>query len=138
MIGRVLPGPLALMGGVLVLVATACGSGEQPQVAAPPGGRLPSSSATATPTATLGAPAPTATATLPASITPQATLSAPVALETAQAPVPTLMPTPRATGGEVGNQAPAFSLTLADGTTATVGSLVTPGKSLLLYFFATW
>ena len=41
-------------------------------------------------------------------------------------------------GGDVGNQAPDFTVTLADGTTASQADLLADGKPLLLYFFATW
>ena len=93
--------------------------------------------ATPTPARTL-MPTPAATlATTPTPTPGQTPTPTPTQGETV-APTPTVVSTPRAIGGQVGNQAPAFTLTLADGTTATLNSLVTPGKSLLLYFFATW
>ena len=41
-------------------------------------------------------------------------------------------------GGDVGDRAPDFTVTLADGSAASLESLLAPGKPLLLYFFATW
>ena len=63
-------------------------------------------------------------------------------------PVPTDTPTPElapaggwrtdiATGPDIGNRAPDASLTLADGSTATIESAA-GGRAVLLYFFATW
>ena len=55
-------------------------------------------------------------------------------------PTPTTRPrdaTP-GVGGEVGERAPAFSLTLADNSTVTSASLLAQGKPLLLYFYTTW
>jgi cytochrome oxidase Cu insertion factor (SCO1/SenC/PrrC family) len=41
-------------------------------------------------------------------------------------------------GADVGNVAPDFTLTLADGNTVNQAALLAEGKPLLLYFFATW
>ncbi len=41
-------------------------------------------------------------------------------------------------GGQVGNRAPEFTVKLADGSQATLASLLEGGKPLLLYFMATW
>ena len=63
-------------------------------------------------------------------------------------PVPTDTPTPEPapasgwrtdidTGSDIGDRAPDVSLTLADGSTATIES-AGGGRAVLLYFFATW
>ena len=41
-------------------------------------------------------------------------------------------------GGKVGNRAPDFTVTLGDGGSATLASLLEEEKPLLLYFFTTW
>ncbi|MDA1215244.1 MAG: redoxin domain-containing protein [Chloroflexi bacterium] len=41
-------------------------------------------------------------------------------------------------GVDVGNVAPDFTLTLADGSTVDQAALLAEGKPVLLYFFATW
>ncbi len=50
-------------------------------------------------------------------------------------------PTPTAeleVGGQVGNRAPEFTVKLADGSQATLASLLEQEKPLLVYFMATW
>ena len=99
-------------GALLVALAAACGAQPEPT------------------------PRPTATAA-PALASPQPTLT--TAIESA-APVAGDTPgwrTDRDAGGRVGNAAPNVSVTLTDGTTATLEELA-GGKPLLLYFFATW
>ncbi len=77
-------------------------------------------------------PRPTATAT-PAPPSPQPTTAGetPVAEDTAR------WRTDLEAGARVGNAAPNVTVTLLDGTTATLEELA-DGKPLLLYFFATW
>jgi cytochrome oxidase Cu insertion factor (SCO1/SenC/PrrC family) len=41
-------------------------------------------------------------------------------------------------GVDVGDSAPDFTLTLADGSTVDQAALLAAGKPVLLYFFATW
>ena len=41
-------------------------------------------------------------------------------------------------GGQLGNRAPDFTLTLADGSETTLTSILAAGKPVMLYFFATW
>ena len=95
-------------GALLFAVAAACGAQPEP----PP-------RPTATPIPALASPQPTtATAT-------------PVAGATAG------WRTGLEAGGRVGNAAPNVTVTLTDGTTATLEELA-GGKPLLLYFFATW
>ena len=50
----------------------------------------------------------------------------------------TSVPTTREIGADVGNVAPDFTLTLADGSTVDQAALLAEGKPVLLYFFATW
>jgi hypothetical protein len=42
------------------------------------------------------------------------------------------------TGTKVGERLPEFSMRLTDGSTLTSEDLVTKGKPVFLYFFATW
>jgi peroxiredoxin len=42
------------------------------------------------------------------------------------------------TGTKVGERIPEFSMRLTDGSTLTSEDLVTEGKPVFLYFFATW
>ena len=99
-------------GALLVALAAACGGEpEQPQ-------QQP------TPTAATAAPAP-------ASPQPTTASATPLAGDTPG------WRTDREAGGRVGNAAPNVSVTLTDGTTATLEELA-GGKPLLLYFFATW
>ena len=42
------------------------------------------------------------------------------------------------TGINVGDRLPEFSIRLTDGNTVTSARLVTEGKPVFLYFFATW
>ena len=41
-------------------------------------------------------------------------------------------------GTKVGNRVPDFAMRLGDGTTVTSASLISAGKPVFLYFFATW
>ncbi len=41
-------------------------------------------------------------------------------------------------GGQPGNRAPDFTLTLADGSETTLTSILAAGKPVMVYFFATW
>ena len=50
---------------------------------------------------------------------------------------PTPTPEPSA-GNLVGDRIPGFTLTFADGSEATLDSLLATGKPVLLYYFATW
>ena len=95
-------------GALLVALAAACGAQPEPP------------------------PRPTATAApAPASPQPTTASATPVAGDTPG------WRTDREAGGRVGNAAPNVSVTLTDGTTATLEELA-GGKPLLLYFFATW
>ena len=95
-------------GALLVALAAACGTQPEPP------------------------PRPTATAApAPASPQPTTASATPVAGDTPG------WRTDREAGGRVGNAAPNVSVTLTDGTTATLEELA-GGKPLLLYFFATW
>ena len=78
-------------------------------------------------------PTPTAATAAPALASPQPTLTtaAPVAGDTPG------WRTDLEAGGRVGNAAPNVTVTLTDGTQATLEELAN-GKPLLLYFFATW
>ena len=70
----------------------------------------------------------------------QPTLSTPTALvPPATDPAATATPTPtRKVGYNVGEQAPDFVLRSVTGETYSVSEVVGSGKSVLLYFFATW
>lgn len=98
-------------GALLVALAAACGAQPEPP---------PRPTATAAPAA-------------PALASPQPTTASatPVAEDTPG------WRTDREAGGRVGNAAPNVTVTLTDGTTATLEELA-GGKPLLLYFFATW
>jgi cytochrome oxidase Cu insertion factor (SCO1/SenC/PrrC family) len=50
---------------------------------------------------------------------------------------PTPTPEP-SVGNQVGERIPGFTLTFADGSEATLDSLLATGKPVLLYYFATW
>ena len=127
----------------MVLVLAACAQETLP--ASLPGEQEVSAPAAATPTATPAdaqAPVTPAATSLPTPVAPPpavdpstATLPSP---RQTPSPIATPKGTPRPVGGQVGNQAPSFTLTLADGKTATLSSLVTPGKLLLIEFFTTW
>ena len=81
----------------------------------------------------LGAMACSSAATTP----PATPTAASTSGETGQPPEPT--PTVELeVGGQVGNRAPEFTVKLADGSQATLASLLEGGKPLLLYFMATW
>ncbi len=81
----------------------------------------------------LGAMACSSAATTP----PATPTAAAPSQETGLAPGPT--PTAELeVGGQVGNRAPEFTVKLADGSQATLASLLEGGKPLLLYFMATW
>ena len=98
-------------GALLVALAAACGA--QPPEAEP----TPRPAATATPA--------------PASPQPTSVSATPAAGDTPG------WRTDLEAGGRVGNAAPNVSVTLTDGTTATLEEFA-GGKPLLLYFFATW
>ncbi|MCI0779114.1 MAG: hypothetical protein J4N32_03790 [Chloroflexi bacterium] len=73
---------------------------------------------------------------------PRPTATAPPALTSASTPTAAGAATPGwrtdlEAAGRVGNAAPNVTVTLTDGTTATLEELA-GGKPLLLYFFATW
>ena len=42
------------------------------------------------------------------------------------------------TGVEVGNQIPGFRMRLSDGSTLTSADLLSEGRPVFFYFFATW
>ena len=133
--GRKLLKPLVLLSGVLLALAvSACGDPDRASEAPLPGADR-QATVQAQPTLAPAATPAATEASSPALSTPTPT---PVVVLSPAAPTPTVAPIPRGVGGNVGNVAPPFTLTLADGTTATVGSLAEPGKPLLLYFFATW
>ena len=94
-----------------------------------------------TPTQAPTPPPPTATATLAPTATP--TPAPPTPPPTA-APTPTPTPAPSAVwradlpvGSRPGDRAPDATLTLADGSSSTIEEAAA-GRSVLLYFFATW
>lgn len=81
--------------------------------------------------------APVPTVTPPPTATPR---SAPTAI-----PRPTAIPTPRPTatpnipvGHNVGQRAPDFTIQAVDGNSYTLSEVTASGKSVLIYFFATW
>ena len=97
-------------------------------------------------------PAPTAAVAAPTVAPPPAPTAAPPPPPTATprpaptaAPRPTAIPTPRPTatpnipiGHNVGQRAPDFSVTAVDGNSYTLSDITASGKSVLIYFFATW
>jgi hypothetical protein len=77
----------------------------------------------------------------PAASAPTAT-SAPVgrtqsAPPTAVPPIPTPTASVR-TGSSIGERVPDFQMQLADGSVVTSASLLSDGKPVFLFFFATW
>ena len=96
------------------------------------------------PTATAVPPAPTATTPPPPTATavpatPTATTVPPTPTATAVPPTPTAIPTPApavAVGSSVGERAPEFTLSLADGSTVTATSLIQAERPAFLFFFS--
>lgn len=68
------------------------------------------------------------------------TITAPPVVEPPRtAPIPTATPLPaRKIGYNVGEQAPDFTLFSVTGQTYTISEATASGKSVLLYFFASW
>ena len=126
-----LAGRLWLIVPVLVALAAlaACGGGSPAGLTPGPGGETP----TAAPEADGEVGSPEDEPSTDGSV-----VSAPDGGDGASAP-PTQEPERELpVGGDVGERAPDFTVTLADGSTASLESLLAPGKPLLLYFFATW
>ena len=111
---------------------------------APAATTAPAQSATVQPlpTATVGTvpPAPTATATsAPPTATPTPAPTATATSTPTPIPTPTAIPTPSVpVGNDVGERAPDFKMTLADGSVVTLASLIAAERPTFLFFFATF